>query len=288
MGHEKRGLSLVRQIQLTLESKLAIGQSKFADKQTEQGIKDKIYSWETFKSYMKHCNYFAKWCKENYNCKTLEECRPYADEWLKTRFNLSAYTVKLEVSALAKLYGCSINDFVATPSRHREDIRRSRGITEQDKHFSVENNKDLVEFCRSTGLRRAELQALRGNKLEYNTETGKYYIIVDSGSKGGKPREALVCGNIDLVVKLMQQAGDNKVFGKVQKNVDIHSFRADYAVRVYKLYAREIKDVPEKERYYCRKDLKGQVYDKSAMLCASRALGHNRIDVIAGHYLRNL
>ena len=40
-------------------------------------------------------------------------------------------------------------------------------------------------------------------------------------------------------------------------------------------------------RYYCRNDLKGVVYDKQAMRIASRALGHNRICVIAGHYLYN-
>ena len=40
------------------------------------------------------------------------------------------------------------------------------------------------------------------------------------------------------------------------------------------------------EIYCCRGDLAGVWYDRKAMLIASRNLGHNRVDVIAGHYLR--
>lgn len=32
--------------------------------------------------------------------------------------------------------------------------------------------------------------------------------------------------------------------------------------------------------------MKGRVLDKKAMLAVSRILGHQRIDVIAGHYLK--
>ena len=40
------------------------------------------------------------------------------------------------------------------------------------------------------------------------------------------------------------------------------------------------------EVYVCRGDLKGVVYDRKAMEIASKALGHNRISVIAAHYIR--
>ena len=39
--------------------------------------------------------------------------------------------------------------------------------------------------------------------------------------------------------------------------------------------------------YYCRKDKKGLWYDKEAIKITSKALGHNRISVIAEHYLNN-
>ena len=37
--------------------------------------------------------------------------------------------------------------------------------------------------------------------------------------------------------------------------------------------------------FFCRGDLKGKVYDRRALFEASRALGHNREDVVAEHYL---
>ncbi len=146
------------------------------------------------------------WCKEKYRCKTLEQCRSYADEWLESRKALSASTQKLEASSLAKIFGCSTVEFIKTDERLRANIKRSRGIKKRDAHFSETKNKELVEFCRATGLRRAELSALMGNCLK--EEDGKYYIIVRSGSKGGKYREVPVSENIDLVFRIMNKARD--------------------------------------------------------------------------------
>ena len=77
-----------------------------------------------------------------------------------------------------------------------------------------------------------------------------------------------------------------KVWGKVHSGADIHSYRADYATKVYQLYARPIESLAHDEIYYCRGDRKGTWLDKKAMLVASKALGHNRISIIASNYLR--
>lgn len=275
--------SLVKQVQTALDDKLAIGQSKHLDK--FKGVaNEKIYSWETYRSYMKHCNYFVNYCKTEYNCKTLEECRIHVNEWLQSRTGLSAYTQKLEASALAKMYGCSTKDFIKTGTRKRANITRSRGDKIRDKHFSEEKHKDLIKFCKSTGLRRAELEALTGDKLIQ--KDGKYFIKVNIASKGGRYREAPVINDIDLVVKVMNEVGMHKVFNKVPNGADIHAYRSFYCTSIYKAHERDIKTIDRKERYCCRGDLKGTWYDKKAMLIASRALGHNRISVIAEHYIR--
>jgi len=126
--------SLVLQTQDKLKAKLAIGHSKQEDKKQERLLLrkkketnskakltyeeritiHKIYSWGTFQSYLKHGCYFVNWCCVNYNCKNLDECRQYVDEWLKSRSELSAYTQKLEASALAKLFDCTTEDFIPT------------------------------------------------------------------------------------------------------------------------------------------------------------------------------
>lgn len=286
MGHKNkpnRG-SLVKQVQDSLDAKLQIGRKKKPDKLS--GISQNyIYSWETYHSYLKHCCYFVKWCKENHGCKTIEQCKAYVSEWMKTREHLSVYTQKMEASALVKLYGCTLEELnIHTAARQRKDITRSRNTVKRDKHFSESNHVELVAFCRATGLRRAELKALRGTAL-YQDRSG-YYLHITSGSKGGRERYAPIISDKDLVIRLCKRAGDGKVFEKIPSGADIHSYRRDYATAIYWQHARPLEQLTAKEKYYCRGDRNGEVFDRAAMRIASNALGHGRIEVIAGHYLK--
>ena len=281
MGHKNKK-SLIRQTQERLDSMLAIGESKHQDKKIDL-TKRKIYSWSTYKSYLQQCCQFVRYCRDQHHCKNLADCRQYVREWMESREDLSAYTQKLSASALCKLYGESLEELgIATKRAARSQITRSRGAAKRDAHFSEQKNADFVEFCRSTGLRRSEVTKLRGDQLiERN---GQYYI--ETVGKGGRRREAPVCGDVELVIRKMQAAGKGKVWAKVPGNADIHSYRADYATRIYLKYARPIEEIPRRERYVCRRDKKGVIYDRKAMLEASKALGHNRISVVGEHYLR--
>lgn len=281
MGHKNKK-SLIRQTQERLDSMLAIGESKYIDKKYDL-TKGKIYSWTTYRSYLQQCCQFIRYCRDNHHCKNLADCRQYVGEWMESRKDLSAYTQKLSASALCKLYGESLEELGITTKRAaRSEITRSRGTVKRDSHFSEEKNADFVEFCRSTGLRRSEITKLRGDQLLQ--EEGQWYI--QTTGKGGRFRKIPICGDVELVVRKMQAAGTGKVWKKVPQNADIHSYRADYASRIYLKYARPIEEIPRKERYICRKDKAGIVYDKAAMLEASKALGHNRISVMGEHYLR--
>ena len=295
MSHRNKR-SLVRQIQDVYDSKLAIGESKHQDK-INGTASGKIYSWSTYSTYLRHANYFGAWCKEQHGCKTLDDCRPYVKEWMDSRSNLSAYTRKMEVCALGKLYGCKSEDFgVDTGHRVRADITRSRLDAVRDSHFSYERNSDLVDFCRSTGARRRELSCLTGDKLI--ERDGQYFVRFDVGTKGGRVREAPVIGNVDLVVRYMRSAGSELVFPHISSACDIHSFRADYCTALYKMTAREIRDIPydrvnqgsgrlyQSDVYYCRGELKGIALDKKAMNVCSEALGHSRNEIISRHYVR--
>lgn len=305
MARNREKTNLTYEIQTTLMGKLAIGESKHKAK-ADGSYLQHIYSYNTLRTYMRHSNYFAKYCKAEHGCRTLADCRPYVDEWLQTRIDagMSAYTIKMEACALAKLYGCSSREFIDTPSRSRADITRSRGDREHDKNVSYENHSDLIKFCKSTGLRREELASLRGDKLVYRD--GQPYIHVDSGSKGGRERFAPVIGDINTVVRLMESAGSEHVFSRdeIPDKMDIHSFRANYATSLYNSIARPISEIPydryfdkkdksypyerkyQSQVYHCRGELKGVKLDKSAMYVVTQALGHDRISVVAGHYIR--
>ena len=280
MSHKNRE-SLIKQVTDILVSKQRFGESKYNAKK-DGTYTEGIYSFSTFHAYLKHSVAFVKWCKEQHRCRTVADCRRYVDEYLQSRSELSAYTVKLDAAALAKLYGCGTSEFVHTAPRHRSEIARSRGEAVRDRHFSKANHADLVAFCRATGLRRHELAALRG--VDRKEEDGALYVHVRSG-KGGKERWVRVIGDTEAVRRLMLDAGNRKVFPKIPSAADIHGYRREYAAAYYRMIARPAETLSADEKYICRKDKRGIVYDRAAMLEVSLNLGHNRINVIAGNYL---
>jgi len=301
--------------------------------------KNKIFSYNTYKSYWKHTKYFIKYIKENHpECTTLKSARKYVNEWLQSRTDqgLSAWTVQLEAKAMGKLYGIQPDDenYFKPPKRNREDIKRSRGDRVRDRHFSKTNNDELIKFCRGTGLRRSELEELRGKDLVTRAQIeaeisrmevvpedcrspvdakrltmlqdtrlfqGDYFTYVRNG-KGGRARLSPVIGqNIEQIVERIRNTpAEEKVWQHVHKSADIHGYRAEYATAIYKNHARAIKDIPydrvnrgtgrryQSEVYVCRKDEAGKKLDKAAMLVCSKALGHNRISVVADNYIRSL
>lgn len=290
MSHKNKK-SIHTEMNEVLQEKLhkGVGTSKHALKVTGNATAGYIFSFNTYRAYKKHCAYFIRYCREKYICKTLAQARQYADEWLKLRIDegKSAYTIKLELAALCKLYGDTAADYIPTPPRLRKNIVRSRRQAVRDAHFSEANHADFCEFCRSTGLRRAELRALTGDKVIQ--ENGVWYIIVNKMSKGRRPRKAPIVGNVAKIVGMMQAAGTGRVFEKRYNGADVHSYRSDYATTVYLMHARKTEDIPKEDRYYRRKDMRGRPpLDRRAMGYASAALGHSqgRINVVAEHYIR--
>lgn len=275
---------LTKQVQNCLDSKLRIGHSKYEDEKL--GLTSNyIYSWNTYRSYLKHNCYFVKWAKKEHRCKTLESARPYVNEYLQRQIDrkVSPYTQKLDASAIAKLYGCSTKDFIKTEVRQRKNIVRSRGPKAMDKHFSIANNHVFIDFCRGTGVRRDEIKGLTKEHLTYDEKTDTYYLRIKG--KGGLYRNSPVV--LQKAVDTILKSGD--VIWKtkdIPKEADVHSYRHEYCMEIYSRYARPLDQIPRNEQYRCRGELKGVIYDKRAMKIASVALGHSRISIIAGHYIR--
>lgn len=299
--------------------------------------RDKIFSFNTYQTYWKHTKYFIKWIQEKHpECTTLKSAKKHVNEWLQTRVDqgLSAYTVQTEAKAIGKLYGIQPDDpeYFNPPKRERANITRSRGDRVRDQHFSVANNNELIKFCQGTGLRRSELVALKGSDLVTKEQIQKkievleskeglnpgedkqlkmlqdanmfdveYFTYVRNG-KGGRERLSPIVGKnaAQIIGRMKDTPKDAKVWQHVNSNADIHSYRSDYAVTIYKQYARSIEEIPydrvnkgtgkrfQSEVYVCRKDESGKRLDKKAMLICSKALGHNRIEVVANNYIRGL
>lgn len=120
--------------------------------------------------------------------------------------------------------------------------------------------------------------------------------------KNGRYRFAPVMGpDKNAIIKRMRNTGPNeKVWQYVNSNADIHGYRAEYATAMYKSYARPLDQIPydrvnkgtgkrfQGDVYTCRKDESGKKLDRQAMKKCSKALGHNRISVVADNYIRGL
>lgn len=310
MGHKNRK-SLNEQIHDRLQAMEGFGRSKHRDKL--DGIQGSyIYSFSTMKAYLKHCRYFAAFVRAlpeaaarlGHKPRTLDECRQFVPAFLQyqTERGLSPYTLKLEASALHKLYGETFA--LELPRNSRAAIKRSRGEAVRDRNFSLQNNVELVNFCRCCGPRRSELEKLSANSLR--VKDGRYYISYEKGTKGGKPRLSPITGTPEEVRRAVAFCRTLTGKNHVHSSLDVHSLRAEYASRVYREHARPLEGLRGKwmdytaatgkygkygnriwkpALYVCRKDRAGVVYDREALLAASRALGHNREDVVAGHYL---
>ena len=150
MGRKNKAYSktLHQQAYDKLTSMQAFGESK-KEAMKNGTEKDKIFSFNTYKSYWKHIKYFIKYVQEtDLKCTTLKSAKKYVNEWLQKREaeGLSASTMHLEAKALGKLYGISPDDenYYQPPKRHREDIKRSRGTAKRDHHFSEKKDRKSV------------------------------------------------------------------------------------------------------------------------------------------------
>lgn len=251
-----------------------------------------IHSDSTFKTYHAQCMRFVDFCYAQgvkFDMDVAFKLIPAYGRKLESE-GKSAWTIYTAVNAIAKAYGVSTQDLgYKPPKRERASVKRSRYANEMDKHFSVENNKNLITFCQCFGLRRRELETLTGDMMKRNRR-GRLCVYVRNG-KGGKKRWVPFCGTPKeekLIVDLMTQASSTKVFPYVHSKADIHGYRSVYACKLYKSFARPIETLKSSEKYVCRKDKAGVVYDKKAMQIVSQALGHNRISVIANSYLHNI
>ena len=248
-------------------------------------LRNKIYSYKTYDTYAKQNNYFLDWCTEK-GLKTLDECRPYVDEWLTLSIEKgnSPYTIATQKAGLAKLYQESSTNFRETPERKRSGITRSRGPAIRDTGYSLKNNADYIDFVRATGCRASEAARCQSDDLWQDVKTGQFYLTIKG--KGGRIRNAPIIGEKAERIADMIQRADGRVWDKIPSHADTHSYRSEYATAIYRAYERDLGTIDRKDKYFCRSDLKGRVLDREAMLKASEALGHNRISVVADHYIR--
>lgn len=293
MAKKQRKKSITQEFRSELHNKLAIGEKR-ADAKKNNTDYEKIFSYNTLHTYQKHSKNFAKWVRDKYDCRSMEEARPFVEEYLNQKIleGCSASTIKTYACSICKAYGIRTTKLdIEFPKRERKDITRSRLDVEERRI----PNKDVVQVAKHTGLRRSELTSLRPEQLK--CWKGRYYIEGVHG-KGGKTRNVPISNNDARTIEVLKKATPGeRVFSSSQmKSVqDIHSYRREYVQNMYMKEAEPIEAIKGEKMivngkqvsrvYTCRKDGKGYKLDRKAMLKVSKWVGHNRVSVMAGHYI---
>lgn len=162
--------------------------------------------------------------------------------------------------------------------------------------------EEISRLEKKTDLTEKEEKHLKCIKEALHVFPKEEYYVHHRKDKNGRYRFAPIIGNYKKdIIERFEKTGENKkVWLHVNKNADIHFYRGEYATLLYKLNAREISSIPfdkinqgsgkkyQSGVYTCRKDEKGKKLDREAMVICSKALGHNRISVVANNYLREI
>lgn len=302
-----------RQVCYALSEKMKIGESRHQAKNELKGKMGKkyrfgmttegIHSYETRSTYQKACLRFARWCIEENGVNRytkLENIKELVTPYMQHRLEsgMSIFTLKTERAALGKLYGESVN--FALPQRTPDKITRSRGFVEMDKHFSATKNKDLIIVALGTGSRRNDLANMCVSHFQ---EVGGHLYVDIFKSKGGRDRIAPVLPGMEKkirnIVNTAREAGREQIFERIHTKMDVHSYRREYAQKLYEAVSIAPKLRDELRRVYPprrekiksdiystqRKDIKNKIFMRDNVYIVTQALGHNRLDVTVNHYL---
>lgn len=230
-----------------------------------------IYSYRTAKNYADIGVRFSRWLKEKYGinrARDLAEIKPYAERYVQERIdgNKSAWTVKQEKSALAKIFETPSQELFQNlqnePRRRLDDrVQNQRGYP---RGWSEINNQKQAILGRATGMRRHEARAARPE--DFYERNGRIYV--HTVGKGGRPREIPVLERYqEQVREIVHRARerDERVIEHDVCRTPWHLFRREYA----RDRLEELRDTGAPE--------------KAALAELSQNLGHNRLDVLKNY-----
>lgn len=301
---KKSKKKLEKQVQSVLRSKMRIGESRHLAKLNDPNYKpfekplDTIHSFKTFDNYLQVSKEFIIYCQNTKGIDKythLSELSIYTKDYLKYREdnNYKMSTIKRDRAALGKLFGNSID----YPINAQKFIERSRNDVTRDKNYNAERNKDLISVALGTGLRRHELKSLKASSFFKENER----LYLDTIGKGGRHRTLLVLpeyqAEIENIIKTKRN--EDYIFKNINTNLDIHSYRREYAK---KLYVNVVKDEEIRNdlinRYENRKKYDSAISEhyttrigdffegrRDDIYLVSQCLGHNRLSDTVKHYL---
>jgi integrase len=296
MGAHRK--SLIREALERLDGKMATGQSRYAAKRVAQRTAashgetlwtvstGKIHSHQTRRTYQQQVLAFVNWARDTHGILNLQTLDERADElascYLESQIQAgkSPWTLQTARSALRLFFDDrQLGSQVQLPARRRENIRRSRQPVAHDRHVQPDHWESVLAFERAVGLRSGELRRIRVGDISQDRQ-GTLVATVHRG-KGGKSRQVPVLPGheADVLAVVAGRPPQERIFARLP-DMDMQALRREYAQALYLHHAKGRALPPQSGR------VQPTDYDAEAVRLVSRALGHERLDVVLTYYLR--
>lgn len=204
----------------------------------------------TRKSYIKTFRYFVAYCRQNYDAKTLDECKNYIQQY-SDYLQAAGYTASTAHTYLASV--CSVLKIpmsdVRKPLRKTSDY--TRGRTPKKYPTAKEDLYDvrwdyLVRFQAAAGIRKNELRNLKTSDF-VKDESGYDCICIRCGKGGKYQLNRLLPKDVEMVKEYFSNADpDAYVFDKkyFQNNLNLHKLRSDAAKEYYSYVLHRLQTEP--------------------------------------------
>ena len=221
---------------------------------TKQVIENlqKVRYDKTRKQYLINTKRFIKFCRERYDCKSLEECRQHIQSYIDTLVeeSYSPSTIHTYAAAICSAFNVPLEE-MKKPKRKVSEYTRGRNenvlfVKDKKSDLYDESWSSLVSFQRRVGIRRNELKNLCGRNLKYD-ESGYLCVEVLRG-KGNKYQLQRILPQDEGFVKAYfdGKAPDEKIFlpELFNNDLNLHYLRAEHAKEYYNYLLKRIRTEP--------------------------------------------
>lgn len=205
----------------------------------------------TIAQYKDHTIKFAKWCKDQYGCRTYEEITANIvrylnsySKWLEGK-GKTASTIHTYIAGCCAAWQIPM-ELIPKPLRHCYEITRSRGVKASDSRREAKRDASprLYDLAECVGIRRHEYLALHGNNFKHD-ESGYPCVEVTKGKNGKYQLQRILPKHVDFVESYFSGSNEYVFTKKEMKNkIDLHHLRAIVAQEAYQYYLNRLNSEP--------------------------------------------
>ena len=202
---------------------------------------------QTEKQYRNHAIKFANWCKEQYGCRTLDECSAHIQDYADFLVvqGRSPSTIHTYLAGICRICGVPLAD-IQKPIRVVAENTRSRGMKAVDerKDAGREASPRLYDFAVIVGIRRNEYLHLTPDDLVFD-DFGHPCVLVRKGKDGKRQLQRILPDELPAIKAVFDNPADaGHLFPKAEINnkIDLHHLRALRAQKMYRYYLDKIEN----------------------------------------------